>query len=170
MVNRFTLYIKIIIFKCSITVSIRAKITQCLYYKASCFVIEIMMISLVPVFFIQSELSSHNNCIELLVTKLAFTSRCISILKFNIPLFNFNPIHIHYFFSFNINYLLLLIVVERAIFQALNLQKREEKMKYIRIIQYMHNGISIINIHSVRRRSAYGKDAPFLDTVNYLLW
>ena len=107
MVNRFTLYIKIIIFKCSITVSIRAKITQCLYYKASCFVIEIMMISLVPVFFIQSELSSHNNCIELLVTKLAFTSRCISILKFNIPLFNFNPIHIHYFFSFNINYLLL---------------------------------------------------------------
>ena len=33
----------------------------------------------------------------------------------------------------------------------------------------MHNGISIINIHSVRRRSAYGKDAPFLDTVNYLL-
>ena len=54
-------------------------------------------------------------------------------------------------------------------FQAL-LQKEEEKMKYIRIIQYMHNGISIINIHSVRRRSAYGKDAPFLDTaVNYLL-
>ena len=33
----------------------------------------------------------------------------------------------------------------------------------------MHNGISIINIHSIRRRSAYGKDAPFLDTVNYLL-
>ena len=55
-------------------------------------------------------------------------------------------------------------------FQALNLQKREEKMKYIRIIQYMHNGISVINIHSIRRRSAYGKDAPFLDTVvNYLL-
>ena len=55
-------------------------------------------------------------------------------------------------------------------FQALNLQKREEKMKYIRIIQYMHNGISTINIHSIRRRSAYGKDAPFLDTVvNYLL-
>ena len=55
-------------------------------------------------------------------------------------------------------------------FQALNLQKREEKMKYIRIIQYMYNGISIIIIHSIRRRSAYGKDAPFfLDTVNYLL-
>ena len=33
----------------------------------------------------------------------------------------------------------------------------------------MHNGISVINIHSIRRRSAYGKDAPFLDTVNYLL-
>ena len=33
----------------------------------------------------------------------------------------------------------------------------------------MHNGISKINIHSIRRRSAYGKDAPFLDTVNYLL-
>ena len=33
----------------------------------------------------------------------------------------------------------------------------------------MYNGISVINIHSIRRRSAYGKDAPFLDTVNYLL-
>ena len=33
----------------------------------------------------------------------------------------------------------------------------------------MHNGINTINIHSVRRRSAYGKDAPFLDTNNYLL-
>ena len=57
-------------------------------------------------------------------------------------------------------------------FQALNLQKREEKMKYIRIIQYMHNGISTINIPSNKLKEEerlWQRRSFFLDTVNYLL-